>query len=592
MKNLTLFLLVFVVFHLQSGLKESFDDGNFTKTPSWFGSTDMFKVNSDFQLQSCSQSTGTYTLFTNSDAIYKASWECNVRIDYATSSSNYVNLYIISDVSSVESGLNGYFVQIGNTNDEVSLYFQEGFKKTRIIDGVDKRTDGKTVDISIKVTRDVKGRFVLYSKLKFELDYFMEGEAIHHAIQQSGFFGLSYTCTSTTGSFYYFDDVRIEGAETPDTIPPLWKSLSVVEGEGLQFVFSEPVKFQSFQLRYEDQFQPLKDVFIHPGDTAITVFPKRFPKQWKSHEILISGITDFSGIKLTDSTKFLVLSDIPLVDEIYFNEIMFNPNDSSSEYVELFNPTEKLLDLSDLIIATMKSDGSYQTGKLFPPGTLIEPFSYLVLTQDSARIQDFHQCADTVKIIKMSMYPLSNESGTIALFDKTRSIVYDDFYWEDQMHHVLLHNTKGISLEKAIANIPSRNRSNWYSCSTNGSGGTPGYCNSQHIKVINNPDDGLTVEDDFFTPDNDGDRDVFLVKLRLDEPGYLLSSTIMSISGEKVKNIMVNQLAAIENYIYWDGTNNALRMVSPGLYLMFVQYFHPETGKRKSSSIPIAVAFR
>jgi hypothetical protein len=66
----------------------------------------------------------------------------------------------------------------------------------------------------------------------------------------------------------------------------------------------------------------------------------------------------------------------------------------------------------------------------------------------------------------------------------------------------------------------------------------------------------------------------------------------MSISGEKVKNIMVNQLAAIENYIYWDGTNNALRMVSPGLYLMFVQYFHPETGKRKSSSIPIAVAFR
>jgi len=592
MKNLTLFLFVFVAVKLHSGIRESFSDANFSDNPTWVGAENEFKVNQNLQLQSCAVNAGTYSIFTTSNAIVNGFWEFSVKIEYATSASNYAIAYIVSDQVSLLNGLNGYYVQIGNTNDEVSLYYQKGNTKTLIIDGTDKRTDGKSVEMTIRITRDKTGRFELFSKLKTETEFFKEGDCIHNAVQQSDFFGLSYSCTSSTGSFYSFDDVIIDGSESPDSIKPVWLGLTALEEKKLIMRFSEPVKYSNFQLKIDEQTEPVLSIFSHPGDTLLEVTPEHFPMTGKRYKINVTGITDKRGNKLADSTKILVLSEPSLVGDFYFNEIMFNPNDSAAEYLEIFNLTEKILDLSGLIITTMKTDGSYYPGKSIPVNTWIEPLSYIVLTKDSALLRKFHQCPDTVKIIQMDLYAFSNESGTVTCFDKACSLVYDEFYWNDNMHHVLIHNTRGISLEKAVANIPSKNKSNWHSSATLAVSGTPGYRNSQYIEVMNNPNEDIQVEKDYFTPDNDGNNDLFLVKLRLDNPGYMVTTIVFSHSGQKVKNIMQNQLGSTENIIYWDGSNNSGQIVSPGIYLMLIDYFHPNTGKRRTSSIPIAVAFR
>jgi len=125
MKNLTLFLFVFVAVKLHSGIRESFSDANFSDNPTWVGAVNEFKVNQNLQLQSCAVNTGTYSLFTPSNAIVNGFWEFSVKIEYATSASNYAIAYIVSDQVSLLNGLNGYYVQIGNTNDEVSLYYQK-----------------------------------------------------------------------------------------------------------------------------------------------------------------------------------------------------------------------------------------------------------------------------------------------------------------------------------------------------------------------------------------------------------------------------------------------------------------------------------
>src|SRR5665647_165333 len=207
MKKLGLFFIIILPFFCFGQVNESFSDGNFINNPFWSGTSSNFIVNSASQLQSAATATSVSWLFTPSEAFDDAVWECWVKINYTTSSSNYASVYIASDKNDLSAGCNGYYVQIGGTNDEVSLFLQEGTKKTKIIDGTDKRTDGNPVEVRIKVTRDAQGNFSLFSKLITETDFVQEGSTQNNIIKQSNYFGLLFSNTGTTGSAYFFDDI-------------------------------------------------------------------------------------------------------------------------------------------------------------------------------------------------------------------------------------------------------------------------------------------------------------------------------------------------------------------------------------------------
>lgn len=225
-KTLLIFWLI-MPFFCYTQLIESFSDGNFTENPVWEGTVNNFNVNSSFQLQSAAATPSTSYLLTRSEALENAVWECHFRIDYPSSSSNYACMYLSltapADAAAPQSPaanrravpepatLHGYYVMIGGTADEVSLYRQLGAVKTKLIDGTDKRTDGKTVDVVVKVTRDSTGVFTLYSRLASETGYYTEGTARDVSVQQSEWFGLSFTNTATTGFSYFFDDIAVSG---------------------------------------------------------------------------------------------------------------------------------------------------------------------------------------------------------------------------------------------------------------------------------------------------------------------------------------------------------------------------------------------
>ena len=58
--------------------------------------------------------------------------------------------------------LNGYFVMVGDNNDEVSLYKQTGTTYSKLIDGRDGVLNTSSVTIKIKVTQN-KGVWQLFS---------------------------------------------------------------------------------------------------------------------------------------------------------------------------------------------------------------------------------------------------------------------------------------------------------------------------------------------------------------------------------------------------------------------------------------------
>ncbi|MFZ4583489.1 MAG: hypothetical protein ACOYM7_12635, partial [Paludibacter sp.] len=220
MRKLQLFFMLFVSLLINAQITESFIDGEFNSNPEWMGMTQNFKVNAAFNLQSNALTTSQSYLVTSSESFDNAVWECWAKINYNPSSSNYAVVYIVADKQDILNSCNGYFVKIGDTQDDISLWVQEGTKKTKIIDGTDKRTDRSLVELKVKVTRDASGNFKLYSKLATETDYYLEGATQNNAIKKSTYFGLGFSNSSLTGSAYYFDDIQVTGQKAVDSEPP------------------------------------------------------------------------------------------------------------------------------------------------------------------------------------------------------------------------------------------------------------------------------------------------------------------------------------------------------------------------------------
>src|SRR5688572_12346646 len=118
---------------------DNFSDGDFTNNPSWSGDNSRFSVESSQLRLTAPAVTDVAYLSTASAAINDAVWEFFLRMDFATSGTNYTDVYLVSDNPVLTGPLNGYFVRVGNSTDEVSLYRQSGTTKTEIIDGLDSR---------------------------------------------------------------------------------------------------------------------------------------------------------------------------------------------------------------------------------------------------------------------------------------------------------------------------------------------------------------------------------------------------------------------------------------------------------------------
>ena len=575
-------------------VNESFLDGNFINNPIWSGTTSNFTVNNSLQLQSKATATSVSWLFTPSEAIANASWECWAKIAYSTSASNFSSIYIISDRNDLTAGCNGYFVQIGGTNDEVSLFVQEGTKKTKIIDGIDKRTDGNSVEMRIKVTRDADGNFSLYSKLPTETDFVLEGTTQNNIFTNSAFFGLLYSNTGTTGNAYYFDDIVVTGLKQPDTTAPVWKGFTLERPNLLKLSFSEEMDFSrcTFSVN-EDMGVPSSQV-INSDKCSITLsFSKEF-KRGRFYTLHIDGLTDLSGNLLQETQRNIGIIESKAVGDLVFNEIMFDNPQKSLEYVEIYNNSDKLLDLSGMVFTTRKTDGSLNSGNKIPESTYLFPDQYIAICEFPDSIKNYHHCPDDSYIVKTEWSPLNNETATVVLTNAAKDTVFDEFKYDVKWHNVMVKNTKGVALERINPHLPIQDAASWHSAASEVNYGTPGYKNSQYrdLSTINENKNFVWAEPAAFSPDNDGVDDICLFRYKTDSNGFIGNAYILTPNGEKLLQLLTNQLLSTEGMFSWDGRTAKGKNTNAGVYVLYFEIFNPSSGERKHSKIPIVVTFR
>jgi hypothetical protein len=135
--------ITFLLFLFGAGyaqVTDNFGDGNFTSAPQWTGDDSVFVVvpiSTNNQLRSNKTITNSSFYLSTPNALFNdCQWEFFANLQFNTSGANYVDVFLTSDNANLQDAASsGYFVRIGNTQDDICLYRRLSGTNLKIIDG-------------------------------------------------------------------------------------------------------------------------------------------------------------------------------------------------------------------------------------------------------------------------------------------------------------------------------------------------------------------------------------------------------------------------------------------------------------------------
>ncbi|MFT4659863.1 MAG: hypothetical protein ACI8XB_000113 [Patiriisocius sp.] len=472
-----IFLLIFFLMPcmLFSQFSDNFSDGDFTANPTWEGEVDHFEIDDFSRLHLIAPSeTSSSFLSTASEAINDASWEFTVEFDFNPTSSNMSQVYLVANSVDLEADLQGYFVRVGNTTKEVSLYRQDAFGDVdEIIDGADDILDLDPVNCRIKVTRSATGDWELMRDVLGGEDYISEGTVTDITYETSSYFGVFCKYTSTRSDKFFYSNFVVTGEGFVDIEPPTLLSQGVLSQSELALTFSEAMDQVSIGMltNYDVNNSvgiPMSINLVNPQSVILT-FNNNFI-DGQTNTLSISGLMDLAGNELITVTDFTYHNiGIPSVGDIVINELMVDPSPSINlpdvEYLELFNASNFSFDMGEL--ALYNSSVLQELSGILPAG------GYVIITDDEDE-NLFTNYGATVGVSTFTA--LANTADSITLTTSMGEII-DIVSYTDDWYQSASQSDGGYSLERVNPFTICSGMQNW-SASSADDGGTPGIQNS------------------------------------------------------------------------------------------------------------------
>ena len=474
-------LLVFILpaTSVFSQFLDNFNDGDFTTNPTWVGNTADFIVNPSFQLQSNNTVVNsTFYLSTASTLATTAQWDFYCQITFNPSSANYIDVYLTASASDISaSATTGYFVRIGNTDDEISLYRKDaGGVITKIIDGVNGILNTSSNVMKIKVFRNAANQWNLSRDLSGTGNsYFNEGVVTDATYLTSSFFGIKVT--QSTASFFqrhFFDDIVVK-AYVPDVTPPAIVSATAISSTAVDVLFNEPVEFASSQVVANYVASNGLDMPVTATRDAVNaalihlVFAGTFGNG-TIYTLTVNGVKDLAGNAISNGTASFSFYTPKLYD-IVIDEIMADPTPQvalpNNEWIELRNTTQFPINLSGWRIA----DITGLSGTM--PNFVLRPDSFVIVCTSSAAVA---MSAFGTTISVTSFPSLDNGGDQLSLTNAAGSVIHSVNY-TDAWYQNELKKDGGWTLEMIDTKNPCSGFSNW-KASVDAKGGTPGKKNS------------------------------------------------------------------------------------------------------------------
>lgn len=374
----------------------------------------------------------------------------------------------------------------------------------------------------------------------------------------------------------------------PDNMAPSLLFVIVNDSMNITLVFDESI--DSTSITHLDQF------VISPGHISVAAFNVIAPSfthvqltltqaLMKStiYTVAVSGITDCAGNPIDQNAAPFGLPEFPQPGDIIINEILFNPESFGSDFVELYNRSDKIIDLRSLYIVRtdyIKQDSVVQFARASETGYLLMPQQYIALTADPAYIKRRYFSENPNQILRVKSMPNYPDKEGVVVLKDTLLQTLDKVAYSEKWHHPMIDDKNGVSLERIQFNRPSEERSNWHSAASTVGFATPAYKNSQYrddMELI----ETITIYPEAFSPDNDGYNDFLHIYYRFDKPGWTATIRIFDAGGRPIRTLISNELLATEGVLSWDGFDDHGIKARIGIHIIFIDLFSPEGDIKK-----------
>ncbi|MEP2376465.1 MAG: lamin tail domain-containing protein, partial [Ekhidna sp.] len=265
--------------------------------------------------------------------------------------------------------------------------------------------------------------------------------------------------------------------DTPDTTPPTILSVTVISNTALDVAFDEVLAEASAETSTNYSIDGGISVISAMRDASnnqlvhLTVDPL---VSADLRTLTINNVTDLSGNAIANGTaqfEYIETAEAE-VGDVIINEFLSNPIDDNDDFIELFNNSDKFIDMA----AWKVSDKSATSEDL--PSFILRPGEYLIIYDEDAAT-DYSGFGNALTIASLT---LNNSNDQIEIVSGT-DIQIDFLAYEDSQED-------GVSLELVNPNDPCRSLKN-YIPSVDPSGSTPGQQNSVFDDVIDTTPPGV-----------------------------------------------------------------------------------------------------
>ena len=259
--------------------------------------------------------------------------------------------------------------------------------------------------------------------------------------------------------------------------------------------------------------------------------------------------------------------------EILLSEILFNPKPGGEDFVELYNASDKTLNLKNWKLARLDANKQIEDiTELVSYDLLIQPQKFLAFTENKAfLIANYPRSGQIVEIKNLPAY--NNEEGTVVVLDDKEQ-EFDRFTYSEDNHHELVVNTEGISLERVNLNSE---KATWASASSDYGYATPGSDNSQTLTdALQN---SFYADPIVFNPYQANVQGTTKLKYQLNTSGCTASIDVLNRNGFSVKTLANNVLLGTVGEIEWDGKDNQGQLLPVGYYVFKINIYSEKLNK-------------
>ncbi|MFC3879504.1 hypothetical protein ACFOSV_04935 [Algoriphagus namhaensis] len=363
---------------------------------------------------------------------------------------------------------------------------------------------------------------------------------------------------------------------TPDQKGPELLNARFLDSKTLEFSFDEAISENLPLASIAIDGDQAPDSMLVNGTQVIYFFENDFE---------LNQIYQITKLEVMDCSGNLFEGELPLeiflprqaiASDVRINEVLFNPITGDPKFVELANLSEDYIEIGNWFLANWDEFGAPDDlERISEQGLILPPMGFVALTTDPSKLKTrYPRSANGIffQMKQLPSYPIGG--GVVSLLDLDQKEV-EYFEYSEDLHHPLLRDPKGVSLERISLLQSAKENQNWQSASGNQDFATPGRENSQ-ILPTDLIEDLIKIDPEVFDPEGSNGQTFTTISYSLDQTGWFGSFRIYDLGGRLIQSLAENVILGTNGFYIWTGTDSQGKRAKVGYYVLLVELFDPE----------------